>query len=262
MRRSTARMRRQALVDALCALVGSVGLGIVLVQFGQASSWGSVAAVASGLTLVLVAVLIVVRRNPLFSTLADQVTLSRAVLGGGCTTIVVLAALGTAPHRSWWLVLLAAPAVLLDAVDGWVARRTGTASVQGSRLDMETDAALMLVLCVPLAFTLGPWVLAIGVMRYAFVALSWWRPALRGHLEFSQFRRVVAAIQAVVLVVALVPLVPEPAAQVVVALSLALLATSFARDIISLERGHGSSRGQAPSPAGGAAAPGTESVGR
>ena len=100
-------------------------------------------------------------------------------------------------------------------VDGWVARRTGTASVQGSRLDMETDAALMLVLCVPLAFTLGPWVLAIGVMRYAFVALSWWRPALRGHLEFSQFRRVVAAIQAVVLVVALVPLVPEPAAQVV-----------------------------------------------
>lgn len=239
MRRSTALMRRQALVDALCAVVGSAGLGILLVQFGKASSWGSVAAVASGLILVSVAVLLIVRRDPLFSTVADRVTLSRAVLGGGCATIVVLATLGAAPHRSWWLVLLASPAVLLDAVDGWVARRTGTASIQGSRLDMETDAALMLVLCVPLAYTFGPWVLAIGLMRYAFVALSWWRPALQGQLEFSQFRRIVAAIQAVVLVVALVPVVPETPALIIVVLSLALLTSSFARDVITLERRNG-----------------------
>lgn len=238
MLRSRAQMRRQALLDVFCAMVGSLGLGLLLVQFGTASPWRSAAAAASGLTLVSVAVLVLVRRNPLFSTLADRITLSRAVLGGGCTTIVVMAAFGAAPHRSWWLVMLAGPAVLLDAVDGWVARRTGTASVQGSRLDMETDAALMVVLSVPLALTLGPWVLAIGLMRYAFVVLSWWRPALRGDLEFSQFRRVVAAIQAVVLVVALVPLVPEPLALVVVALSLGLLTTSFARDIITLERSH------------------------
>lgn len=238
MPRTSGRMRRQALTDAICTLGGSVGLGIVLVQFGQASSWGSIAAVASGLTLVCVAVMSLMRRKPLFSTPADRVTLSRAVLGGGCATIVVLALLGPVPHRSWWLVLLAVPAVLLDAVDGWVARRTGTVSIPGSRLDMETDAALMLVLSVPLAITFGPWVLAIGLMRYAFVAASWWRPALRAPLGFSQFRRVVAAIQAVVLAVALIPLVPGPVAAGVLTLSLLLLGTSFLRDIITLERLH------------------------
>ena len=35
---------------------------------------------------------------------------------------------------------------LLDLVDGWVARRTGTASPFGARFDLETDAALILVL--------------------------------------------------------------------------------------------------------------------
>lgn len=238
MHRSTSRMRQRALTDAICAVVGFLGVGILLVQFGSSSSWGSVAAVASGLTLVLVAALSIVRREPRFSTPADRVTLSRAVLGGGCTTLVVLAILGAVPHRSWWLVLLAIPAVLLDAVDGWVARRTGTASAQGSQLDMETDAALLLVLSVPLAFTLGPWVLAIGLMRYLFVAWSWWRPALRAPLEFSQFRRVVAAIQAVVLVAVLVPVVPVPVATVVVALGLSLLLLSFGRDAVALERRH------------------------
>ncbi|GAA5228868.1 CDP-alcohol phosphatidyltransferase family protein [Paeniglutamicibacter antarcticus] len=238
MHRSSDRTQRKALVDALCTVLGSVGLGIVVVQFGRAPGWEGLAAVTGGLALVSVAVLGIVRRRPLFSTPADRVTLGRAVLGGGCATIIVLAALGSLPHRSWWLVLLAAPAVLLDAVDGTVARRTGTATAQGARLDMETDAALMLALTVPLAFTLGPWVLAIGLMRYGFVALSWWRPALRAPLEFSQFRRITAAIQAVVLVIALVPVVPESLAASVLGLSLALLSASFLRDIIALERRH------------------------
>ncbi len=41
---------------------------------------------------------------------------------------------------------LAVPALILDGVDGWVARRTGTANDAGARLDMEVDAALILVL--------------------------------------------------------------------------------------------------------------------
>ncbi|EMR00134.1 CDP-alcohol phosphatidyltransferase family protein [Paeniglutamicibacter gangotriensis] len=240
MHRFTGRSRHQALTDVLCAIGGSVVLGAVLVHFGKVPWWEGLAAVAGGLALVSVSVLNIVRRDPMFSTAADRVTLSRAVLGGGCATLIVLAALGSDQHRSWWLVLLAGPAVLLDAVDGAVARRTGTASAQGSRLDMETDAALMLVLSVPLAFTLGPWVLAIGLMRYGFVALSWRRPALQAPLEFSRFRRIVAAIQSVVLVAALVPSVPVPLATATVAFSLALLVTSFARDVVTLERRQGS----------------------
>ncbi|EMR00142.1 CDP-alcohol phosphatidyltransferase [Paeniglutamicibacter gangotriensis Lz1y] len=240
MRQWTDWMKQAAFTDVLCTLVGSVTLGIVLVLARTAPAGESIAAVLGGLAMVSVCVLSIMRRKPLFSTVADRVTLTRGVLGGGCATIIMLAIMGPDPHRSWPLVFLAAPAVLLDAVDGAVARRTGTASIQGARLDMETDAALMLVLCVPLAFALGLWVMGIGLMRYGFVALSWCRPALRTQLEFSQFRRVVSAIQAVALVIALVPVVPELMSMVILILSLALLSTSFLRDIIVLERRQGS----------------------
>ena len=71
------------------------------------------------------------------------------------------------------LVRLAAVALALDAVDGWVARRTGTVSELGARFDMEADAFLILVLSGFVADSLGGWVLAIGLMRYAFVAAGW-----------------------------------------------------------------------------------------
>lgn len=64
MRHPTTPFRRQAMVDVLCTVVGSVGLGVTLVHFGKTSAWGSVAAIASGLTLVSVAVVTMVRRNP------------------------------------------------------------------------------------------------------------------------------------------------------------------------------------------------------
>ena len=70
-------------------------------------------------------------------------------------------------------------ALALDAVDGWVARRTGTVSALGARFDMEVDAFLILVLSGYVAPTLGGWVLAIGLMRYAFVAAGWVLPWLR-----------------------------------------------------------------------------------
>ena len=43
------------------------------------------------------------------------------------------------------LIGLAIPALALDAVDGWVARRTHTESELGARFDMEVDAFLLLV---------------------------------------------------------------------------------------------------------------------
>ncbi|MHA7155882.1 CDP-alcohol phosphatidyltransferase family protein [Arthrobacter sp. TMN-50] len=231
-----AQISRRARFDASAAVLGSIGVGIVLLAVNNSYTVTNLAAVVAGLTLVTVAALSVVRRQPSYSGPADRVTLFRAVLAGGCATIVVLSFWGTVPTRSWWLVLLATPAVLLDAVDGAVARRTGTASKAGARLDMETDAILLLVLSVPVAMTVGWWALLIGLMRYLYVAASWFRPALRRELEFSQFRRVVAATQSVVLVVVLVPLVPVAFATSLAAAALALLCLSFGRDVVALER--------------------------
>ena len=70
---------------------------------------------------------------------------------------------------------LALPAVALDGVDGWLARRSGLSSDFGARYDMETDALLILVLAV-LAWRqekAGAWIVLAGAMRYLFVAAGY-----------------------------------------------------------------------------------------
>ena len=93
-------------------------------------------------------------------------------------------------------------ALALDAVDGRVARATRTCSAFGGRFDGEADAFLLLVLSVHVAPSYGWWVLAIGLARYAFAAAGWVAPWLRGRLPFRYWRKVVTAVQGIVLVVA------------------------------------------------------------
>lgn len=59
----------------------------------------------------------------------------------------------------------------LDGVDGWIARRNGLASEFGEYFDKESDALLMLVLCLLLhdAGRFGAWILLPGLLRYGFV---------------------------------------------------------------------------------------------
>jgi phosphatidylglycerophosphate synthase len=168
------------------------------------------------------------RRRPRVVTRADRVTLVRAALACGCLFLVILALLDAGSERSWAMVALAAPMLLLDAVDGWVARRTLTASDAGARFDMELDAGVVLILSLAVALSLGPWVLVIGVFRYGYAVACWWLPQLATPLARSQFRRVVAGIQGVVLTAALAPPVPLSTARLLVALALVLLIISFA----------------------------------
>jgi phosphatidylglycerophosphate synthase len=160
---------------------------------------------------------------------ADRVTLTRATLVGGVTALVADSLAAPAPVAV--LVALAAVALALDAVDGKVARRTGTSSALGARFDMEVDAFLLLVLSVYLARPVGAWVLAIGAMRYAYVAAAWLLPWMHGSLPPRHWRKVVAATQGVVLVLAAADVLPRPVLAAVLTLSLALLIESFGRDV-------------------------------
>jgi phosphatidylglycerophosphate synthase len=167
---------------------------------------------------------------------ADLVTLARALLVGGVTALVVDGMItGTTAVSA--LVALAAVALALDAVDGQVARRTGTTSALGARFDMEVDAFLILVLSAHVAGIVGPWALAMGAMRYAFVAAGWALPWLRGPLPPSYAGKTVAALQGVVLVVASAGLLPHPPVVLLVAAALALLCWSFGRDVLRLRVG-------------------------
>ncbi|MEV7288960.1 CDP-alcohol phosphatidyltransferase family protein [Streptomyces sp. NPDC093252] len=160
---------------------------------------------------------------------ANRVTLGRATLVGGVTALVADSFRSAPPVTL--LVGLTAVALILDGVDGRVARRTGTSSALGARFDMEVDAFLILVLSVYVSLSLGPWVLLIGGMRYVFVAAAWRWPWLTAPLPPSTARKTVAALQGVLLLVAGARMLPWAVNAGVVALALALLVWSFGRDV-------------------------------
>jgi phosphatidylglycerophosphate synthase len=160
---------------------------------------------------------------------ANSVTLARLTLAGGVTALVADSFRGPVPLAV--LSVLAAVSLMLDAVDGQVARRTGSTSRLGARFDMEADSVLVLVLSVLVATSLGWWVVAIGAFRYAFVVVSWALPWLQAPLPPRMSRKVVAAVQGVVLVVASAGIMPVPAATVMVGLALATLVWSFGTDV-------------------------------
>ncbi|WP_106123755.1 CDP-alcohol phosphatidyltransferase family protein [Nesterenkonia sandarakina] len=193
-------------------------------------------AVLAALIAPCVAAVSLLRRRPRAVTTADRITLLRVGLIGGLTAAAVLILAEAIPARSWALAVVIGVALLLDAVDGAVARRTHSSSASGARLDMEADAAALLVVSLIAAVTVGWWVVGIGAMRYLYVAAARIRPPLRGELGYSLFRRTVAAIQASVLWVAMLPLTPVPFAAAITAIALTLLIISFTRDAIHLER--------------------------
>ncbi|MFI1001822.1 CDP-alcohol phosphatidyltransferase family protein [Streptomyces galbus] len=165
---------------------------------------------------------------------ANRVTLGRATLVGGVTALVADSFTGRPPVAL--LVVLTAVALVLDGVDGKVARRTGTSTALGARFDMEVDAFLILVLSVYVSTQVGPWVLLIGGMRYAFVAAAWLAPWLDAPLPPSVARKTVAALQGVCLLLAGSRLLPYGADFGVVLLALGSLLWSFGRDVLWLWR--------------------------
>ena len=161
---------------------------------------------------------------------ADYVTLVRLVL-----VAVMAFTISRDPTTAlqWTLIALTTIVGVMDGFDGWVARRTGTASAFGARFDMETDALLILVLSILVwqHDKAGVWVLLCGVMRYVFVAAGWLLPWMAKPLTPTLRGKTVAVIQYIGLGAALSPVFPSPASDVVAAATLTALAWSFALDV-------------------------------
>jgi phosphatidylglycerophosphate synthase len=160
---------------------------------------------------------------------ADWVTLARATLVAGVAALVADSFNRPAPLTL--LMSLTVVALVLDAVDGWVARRTHTTGLLGAHFDAEVDAFLILILSVYVARSAGVWVLAIGAARYVFLVAGWPLPWLRAQLPPRFWRKTVAAIQGVVLAVAAAHVLPSAVSQAALAGALILLAESFGRDV-------------------------------
>jgi phosphatidylglycerophosphate synthase len=171
---------------------------------------------------------------------ANSVTLTRALLAALLWGVVAEQLAGSVlvlDSRMRWLVVFAATAALLsDGLDGWAARRFGMASEFGARFDMEVDAVFLLALALLVYATgeIGAWVIASGVLRYAFLLASCAWPRLAMPLLPLWRRKAICVLQVTVLIVALVPIAPTSATQMLCLGGLALLCYSFAADLIWL----------------------------
>ena len=210
----------------LSVVAGTVGLGATGWLVGIACGLVTAALLMHGLTRSGVGAL----------GAANRVTLTRATLVGGVTALVADAFVGPASVAA--IVGLAVVALVLDGVDGWVARRTETVSALGARFDMEVDAFLILVLSTYVAQSVGPWVFAIGAARYAVWAVGWVLRWMRTPVPPRYWRKPVAAIQGIVLTAAVADLLPGVAITVAIAVAVVLLAESFGRDVVWQWRRH------------------------
>ena len=200
---------------------------------GNAVVWRAAAGVlgGGGLLLALTAQRL---RTPAFGV-ANGITLVR-----GALTLLLASLIGVHANDAigWTVVIVAGIAVALDGVDGWFARRRNEASVFGARFDMETDALLILVLAA-LVWQFnkaGVWILAAGLLRYAFVLVSFPLPWMERALPPSRRRQAVCVLQIVALIGALLPGVPPAWSSAIALASLVLLVWSFAVDSVWLAR--------------------------
>lgn len=226
----------QATADVAAAFAAYLCAGVGIAFFFVVSDGGAgLVALGAGAAVLAGACGSVLRRTDPSCSPADRVTLARTVLVACCAVLTAAALLGGEP-AGLPLVAVGTAAFALDAVDGPVARRTGSASADGARLDTATDAALTLVLACAAAGRLGVWAVLPGLLYYAFTAAGRLRPSLRRPLPGSAVRKAIGALQPGALLFALLPGVPPAAGTAVTLAALVLLLFSFGRDAAALER--------------------------
>jgi phosphatidylglycerophosphate synthase len=160
---------------------------------------------------------------------ANRVTLLRALL---VSLVAGMVGESPGPTVAAGAVAAATLTTVLDAADGWLARRTGMESAFGARFDLEVDALLIQVLAV-LTWRwekAGAWVLLSGLLRYAFIASGWLWPWMRRPLAPTVRAKAICVGQIATLILALLPPITPPASMVLAALGLSSLGYSFLVD--------------------------------
>jgi CDP-diacylglycerol--glycerol-3-phosphate 3-phosphatidyltransferase len=166
--------------------------------------------------------------------LPNAVTLLRGGLFAG---VAGFAAVGPAPAYSWVPALLYGTGVVLDLVDGTLARWRDRTTLLGARLDMAFDTLGFLVAPVVAVLwgRLPVWYLSLSLARYLFKAGRGWRRR-RGKPVFdlpsSRLRRPLAGLQMGFITLALTPLLAGDAIEPLAALVLAPSLAVFARDYL------------------------------
>lgn len=216
--------------EMLAILICAFSLHLTLTLVTPAKSPQATLAAFVGYIIPLTAVWHILHRRVPHLSPADWVTMTRTVAIGLVANIVTMSVLGQCPPQSRAVVILSLGAIVLDGIDGAVARRTGTSSPEGARFDLEADAALVLILSVAVAMVLGWWALLIGAMRYGYLIAAHCWPALKAPLPHSRLRKWIGLAQGLALSIALWPDTPHTLSTPLVAVALMALIWSFGSD--------------------------------
>jgi phosphatidylglycerophosphate synthase len=224
-------LRAESIGTWLLAIAAVTGLAVLARARLSLDALYPVKAVFSVVAIACLSMLALERHHP-FTTLgpANQVTTFRTVL-----VSLIVASVGERPTSDLAVAIAAVAllAMVLDGVDGWLARRTAMSSPFGARFDMEVDALLVLALAILVwqHDRAGAWVLLAGLWRYLFVAAGWVLPWMRRPLPPSSRRQVICVVQICGLVLAMLPIVPSWAQTAAAAITLLVLSGSFLVDM-------------------------------
>jgi len=162
---------------------------------------------------------------------ADIVTGVRVLL-----CVVLFASYALDPRPAWWKVAVAIAIIVLDAVDGALARREGTTE-RGAVFDMESDAFYLVTMCGIAHVYLGvhPLVFVVGALRPLYVCI--WAVLLlfiaprSPNRKGSQRGRIIHVALVIALIAELSPLFAPGARTAIAAVAAALIGYSYAVDI-------------------------------
>lgn len=212
-------------VVTIAALIAAVGLGL-----GPISVVGvAVICMAGG----VVAALFLVAHHPHSRLgLANLVTTVRL---GLVATLVALLLADT--RRPLAVIVIAVVVLVLDGVDGRLARWQGLTSRFGAAYDVEVDSVFALVLAILAAGgPAGPVVLLLGLPHYVFGGAALVAPWLRRPLPERYSRKVVGVVHLIVLIVLQMPWLPSLLAVALALGTTAIVVWSFAIDVGQLGR--------------------------
>lgn len=176
----------------------------------------------------------------LFPTLgaANWITLLRdsaIVALAGFLPLALQPAPALPPDLIWAPGLIYLGVSLADLLDGFVARRQHRQTELGQRLDIETDAAgLLVALLVAVSLDRLPALsLLVGLAYYLYLFGIWWRRQRNLPLVAPQSRpyaRIIAGFQMGLVAMALLPLFDPPFTSIAAALIMTPLLVGFGRD--------------------------------
>ncbi len=233
------------MLSSLASFV-SVGVALALLTFFTSDSSGQLLALLfySLLLLLLWHGLPRMPRRSRFGW-ANTVTLLRAswlclLLAEG-----VLLGLESSSARFWsdsrWLAFLALAFLLLDGLDGWLARRRQAETTFGARFDMEVDGLFVLTLSLLLLLDerAGAWIVLAGASRYLFQLGGWLWPWMAALLPSHRRRKMVFVFVSLALIAGLWPGWSQPMGQAIVISALLFFALSLGTDLLWLLRQRG-----------------------